>query len=177
MSRLGVGGFGPWHRAALYADGDRSAPALRYSEVSRVKDPLIHPEAQLLDPDLELGVLRGGEQLGDVLHHERLWLCLLECAQVLAPEASALEADGVAVERGEALAGRPAYHYVHRGKDGNVLDRHLAHVVAEVLAIGSSRIGVALDRENRAEPFAVEEAAGHPAAPGEEIDQLITAWV
>ena len=62
------------------------------------------------------------------------------------------------------------------GKRVDVLDLVGDDVVgAEVRGVGGGRVGVHLDGEDRFEAAGVDEAAGHPAASGEEVDQPVPA--
>ena len=95
----------------------------------------------------------------------------------MAPESAALEADTVAVEQGEALAGRSAHDDVDLGEVVDVLDRPLGDVIAEVLAIRRGRVGIDLDGEDRRVAAGVDESAGHASAAGEEVHETQVAAV
>ena len=130
-----MGWCGPGRGAGAGADHDRSAAALGDAEVGGVQDLGLDLEAQVLRMALELDELGAAEQLGDVLHHECLRLDRLQRPQVLAPQPTPLEADRLAVERAEALAGRTADHHVGSRERGDVLDRATRDVVAEIRRI------------------------------------------
>ena len=68
---------------------------------------------------------------------------------------------------GPPLAGRSADYDICRWEVGDIFDRGLSHVVAEVLPVGMSRIAIPFDGEDRFEASAVDEPLCHAAASGE----------
>src|SRR4051812_15879229 len=92
--------LGPGDPTVFDADHDCASPALRDAVVRCVEDSSFDSEVQLvLGGLLERVVFRRAQQLGNVLHHERLCTALTERAYVFTPERTPFESDSVTVER------------------------------------------------------------------------------